>query len=432
MDRRFFLSSFASAGLAILVPVRWGSPQPKKSRERVVYADPLRSHYLATQVYEELGRVDNGVWVSCPDQTVRVLTENLPPMFLYFDRRGYDLAIVELPAAKVQEVIQRRRDRWAPQAGAYVLSWLFDLERVRLEGALGVWDRQQVEQSLVLLQRLAGLERYQTVPGKAMAVTVLEGESQLLATLKSALETGILGEAAEDRKYLAAHETRRQVWAKTVGQVTAALGVPEFANTLPFADPTRGVFLHPVDQAFEQALSKSGEAAVRWRDGLVFVTAERRLESLRTQKRSVDILYADANEFYDSVESLTTAQLERDFSARHGRSTKEVGQDVLGQIDRLHSHQILMKRELCQRGDVSRVCQEAGVDRQLQEEVNFLGRSLARTRTFSRSQGLDSLTQPGSLLQTATEIVASDTLLLLTIAARHWPSVASVFSFVAE
>ena len=62
---------------------------------------------------------------------------------------------------------------------------------------------------------------------------------------------------------------------------------------------------------------------------------------------------------YDSIETLTQAQLHRDFAARLERPPAAARQDILGHIDRLHLHQILMKRELPRagrRGPGVRVC----------------------------------------------------------------------------
>jgi hypothetical protein len=391
----------------------------------VVYADPDRSRELAALAYEELGRVDDGVWVACPDQTVRVLAERRPPLFLYFDRHGYEVAVATLSPTQIQEVIRRRRDRWVPQASSYIISWLFDLERVALEGALlsteqgGPRLTPEVEQSLSLLQRLAGLDRYQRVPAKALAVTVLEGESLLLAIIGSALATG-LQEGSEE---LAWHLQHRQLWAKAVSQVVVLLGAPEFANALPFATPAHGVYAHPVDEEFRAALLQSKEPVVPWRDGLVYVTTEHRLAEQPAANRSVDVLYHDASEFYDSVEQLTTAQLQRDFSARLGRSAEAAGRAMQGQIDRLQLHQLLLKRELCQRSDAARACQSLAFDSQLREESSLLARSLARTHTFSSTQGFDSASAP-ALRRAAHETVTADLSLFAALAQRYWPAIA--------
>jgi len=394
------------------------------ARARALYANPKTSRNLAALPYEELGRVDNGVWVLCPDQTVLALANFDTPVFLYFDRRSYDDAVADLSPPQVQEVIRRRRDRFSPDAKAYLMSWLFDLECVTLEAALQTRGpgTAQIEKPLALLQFMAGLQRYKTVPAKAMAVTILEGESLLLAAIRSALENPILDDTAE-KSILAAHFNRRSVWAASLRQVVATLGLPEFADAMPFADPARGVFVHPADQKFEQDLSKTGEPAVRWREGLVYVQAQRRLGSLREQGFSVDVLYANAGDYYDSVESLTQPQLHRDFDLRLKRSAAGVRRDQLGHIDRLHLHQILMKLELRARADATQACASAGMDALLQEEVGALGTALARNRSFSQSQGLGQV-EPRVLIGTAQDIVKADIALFGAIASRYWSSIA--------
>ena len=384
------------------------------------------SQELAVLPYEELGAVDNGVWVVCPDETVQALAERRAPVFLYFHKHDYDVAAADLSPTRVQEVIRHRRDKWAPQAKGYVQWALFEGERATLEGALGLAAGQPgtaaVERSLQILQRMAGLERYESVPAKAMAITVLQGESLLLATVKSALESKVPVGTPDDRHLLTIHRDRRQLWTGMVARATVALGAKEFENALPFADPARAIFAHPTDEAFEQDLTKSGEPSAHWRDGLVFVSAERRLEELGQRKLSVDLVYADAGEFYDSLDTLTQAQLHRDFAARLGRPPAATRLDILGDIDRLHLHQILMKRELRARPEAARACEFAGFETMLNEDTTLLGYSLARTQTFSRSRGMDKLA-PAALYQTAGTTVAADLSLFGKVASRYWPGI---------
>jgi hypothetical protein len=421
-SRRHFLSQVAMLCLPACARGQQGAA--RGARTRILYSDRAASRDLAVLPHQELGTVDGAAWVACPDETVQTLAEKRAPVFLYFNRHDYDAAMAGLGPALVQEVIRHRREDWAPQAKGYVLSLLFEGERVALEGALGQAagkpGRAPVERTLRLLQRMAGLSRYESMPAKAMAVTVLEGESLLLATVKSALEarTGTL----EDQRLLSIHRGRLQVWTGIVARAAVALGAKEFENTLPFADPSRAVFVHPVDQALERTLAGASEPPARWRDGLVFVATERRLDELRRRKLSIDLLYADAGEFYDGIETLTHAQLHRDFATRLGRTREAERLDVLGHIDRLHLHQVLMKRELRARPDAAQACERAGFAAMIQEDIGLLGDSLARTRTFSRSRGMAAMA-PAALYGTAESTVAADLSLFGKIAARHWPGI---------
>ena len=391
--------------------------------ERILYSDPATSRDLTALPYEELGAVDNGVWLACPDDTLGSLAERRPPVFLYFHRHEYDVAVSGLSPTRVQEVIRKRRDEWAPQAKGLIQWTLFEGERAALEGALGFQggrvESAAVERPLTLLQRMAGLERYKSVPAKAMAMTVLQGEAMLLVNVKSALENSV--GTPDDRNLLSIHRDRRQAWAGQVARAAVELGAKEFENTLPFADPPRAVFVHPVDGAFEKSLAKGGEPAARWQDGLVFVTPERKFEELRQPKRPVEVLYADSGEFYDSLETLTQAQLHRDFAARSGRTPQAAREDILGHIDKLHLHQILLKRELCARADAARACQFAGFETMVHDDTLLLGYSLARTRTFSRSRGMQELA-PAALFQTGWSTVAADISAFGKLAPRYWPA----------
>jgi hypothetical protein len=357
---------------------------------RVIYADAARLPDLVSRPYDQLGRLDGGAWIAVADDTGLALAEHGPPLFLYFDRKAYETAVSGLTEGELREVIRRRRDTWAPQAQGYVISWLFDLERAGLEAAFqGAPDA--VEASLSLLQRLAGLDRYRMEPPAAMAVEILEGEAQLIACLQSALNAGVLKTGLEQRKE----------WALAMSHVAAKLGATQFENALPFADPERGVFVHPAQNM------NGAEEAIRWRDGLVFVVPERHLAELRSHGRSAEILYAEAADFYDSAEMLTTAQLHRDFTARSRRSPSDAACDFVGQIDRLHLYQILMKRELRAR---------TGIDTSPREEVEALGASLSHTHTFSKLAGLS---PAEARLATRT-----DATFFAAIAARHWHSIA--------
>jgi hypothetical protein len=196
---------------------------------------------------------------------------------------------------------------------------------------------------------------------------------------------------------------RRKELARAMSRLAAKLGATQFESALPFADPERGAFVHPADNL------PGAEPAVRWRDGLVCVAPERRLAELRSRGRSVEILYAEAADLYDSAEMLTPPQLHRDFAARLRRSAMETARDFVGQIDRLHLHQILMKRELRAR---------TGLDTPPREEVEALSASLSYTHTFSRLAGFSSAEAPLATRTDATFFAA--------IAARHWPSLAKM------
>jgi hypothetical protein len=404
---------------------------------RVLYIDPQSAPQLASLPYEELGRVDDGVWVSCPDDTVRAVSERRPPLFLYFDQGSYGHAVAELSATQIQAVIRRRRERWTPEALAHSMQRLYEVESARLEGLLRARALQpgsaasgDVDRSLALLRKLSGLERYMMVPAKAMAVTVLEGESLLVAVLQSALASGLF-EGKSDRSILAMHLERRKLWAQAVSQVAAALGAPDLGGVV-YADASRGIFLHPADEAFERALSKGGEQAVRWRDGLVFTSAERHLPELREGGRSVDILYEDPGEFYDSAETLTEPQLFRDLTARLQRSPEEIRQHRLRQIDRLHLHQVLIKLELRNRPDAAQACDAAAFDRVLQEESALLGRSLISSRTFSARQEFGADAQPLAIARDAGSAFAAELALFTSLASRYAPSYAGPLNEVQK
>lgn len=413
MHRRAFLWQIA------VESVIFGAPN-ENLRMRVIYADASSLKDLISRPYSELGHLDDGAWVACPDDTVRALADRRAPLFLYFDRQSYDNAISGLTGAAIRDVIRRRRSKWAPQAQGYVLAWLFDLERVSLEAALaGVPNA--VEGSLALLQRLAGLDRYRMEAAKGMAVEVLEAEAKLLACIESALHAGV---SAARRQALASHLEQRKQWAQTVGRVAGQLGATQFANALPGADPERGVFLHPADSATERAISSAGEPAIRWRDGIVCVLPERRIAMLRSQGRSPGVLYAEAGDFYDSAEMLTTDQLHRDFAARLGRSAAETAWDFESQIDRLQLHQILLKRELCGRPDAARACRSGGLEATLTEEVAVLRASLGQNRSFSRLRGVHAEGGPDALFRLARDLSRADAALFAEVATKQWPSMA--------
>ena len=391
---------------------------------RVLYSPPEAAHTLAALSYEELGRVDNGVWIACPDATVRALAEEFQPQFLYFDWPAYAAAIHGLPGPKVQEVIRKRRDKWAPDALSHALQRLMDLEAAHLESLLrvNVWQPQgppgpAVDRSLAALVRLAGLERYALVPARAMAVTIIEGESLLLAVLRSALKSGLF-HGTDDGAQLAKHADRRSDWAGWIGQAAAELGAEEFRQGLAFADASRAFYLQPASEALEASLQQQGEPALRHGDGVVFVSSERHLSELTENGAKSTVVYEDPSGFYDGVESLTPAQLQRDIAARLERSPAELRHGRRDQIDHLHLHQLLLKIAFARRPEAQKACLDASFPALFSEELRLLGQSLYSSASCSVRAGLE----PGGA-KAAAEVEADNTL-FLELAECYKPSLA--------
>jgi hypothetical protein len=404
----------------------------------VLFLDTTGVAHFRKLQHEELGRSSDGIWAACPDTTVAAVSERQPPVFLYFSRHCYDTAMAGLSQSQLEEAIRFRRGTWSPQASSYVLQNLMDVETARFEGLVRAASQQHenmqraqlVENSLSLLQRLAGLERYGMVAAKGMAVAVLEGESMLISELQAALSAKLF-EKTPEAAMLKEHLSRRKSWSAAALKVTAALGESRFGGELPFADVQRGVFIHPADARLERAMHRDGEPAVRWRDGLVLLAAGRHLDSIRQPQGSADILYADGGELQEALEFLTVAQRERDFAARFARSPEESRGDRLARMDRLHLHQILLKRELCNRKEARAGCVAAGFGTVLPQETEWLGRSLESTRTFSRKQGAADL-EPDALIRRGSEMFAADLALFRGLAERHWPSLKSPFQRLSE
>jgi hypothetical protein len=375
---------------------------------------------LASLPFEELGRVDNGVWIACPDDTVRALANRFAPKFLYFDRAAYEAAVRDLPGAKVEEAIRYRRDRWTPEAFQYVQQWLMDLEAARLEFLFGSMRWQsgglsnpEVFRSLTLLRKLAGLESYVMVTPKAMGVTIAQGESRLLDVLESALASGLF-EGSEEGALLGMHAGRRKLWARGIGRALAGLGAPEFPDGLVSAGVGRGVLLKPVSDSLAQSLPQKGEPTVRVRDGMVLVMLERHFPDFVAKALTLQIVYEEPADFYDSIETLTEAQRQRDIAARLARSPEELRRARRAQIDWLHLYQMLLKLEFTSRPDARDACMAAALPSLLAEEIAMLERSLYTSASFSVRVGMDAA-QAGAAAE-------ADNALFAALAQRFAPS----------
>lgn len=366
MTRRHFAAIFALTASAK------GSPA---ERSRVLYASSAELSGLA---HEELGRVDSAIWFAASDPTIRALARKTKPLFLYFDRGDYNRAVAGLSRVEIDQLIRHRRTQWAPESMRYAMYWLFQQAAPALE-----FDR---------LQRLAGLDRYAMSTPKNTAFIVLEGEAMLLAILRSAIAHGLPVQA---------HLAARTAWARVVGE---AAGHP---GSLPHAEPSRGVFLHPLDESSRRTMARTGFTAVPWRDGAVCAMSEDRMQLPGKQTK---ILYASAAEFLDDAETLTRPQLHRDFVKRFAASPAERGKDMLAEIDRLHLHQILMKRELLRQRDAPSAAKSPSFWRMLEQEINALRESLRDTGAFGKPTD-----------------IRSDLQLFAELADRYWPTLASKF-----
>ena len=391
---------------------------------RILYADPGVAEPLASLRYEELGQVDNGVWVACPDETVRAIAELFAPRFLYFDWHDYELAVRGLTGPKVQEVIRRRRDRWSPESLAHAPQRLMDLESAWLESLLRVemWEIRAaggiaVDRSLAVLQRLAGLERYSIVPVNAMAVTIIEGESRLIALLNSALASGLF-QGTEEGTVLARHGERRLEWAESIGQAAAALGSPAFRGGRAYADAARAIYLRPGRRFPGEIAVATGRAvgpgarrtdvrlggaslfgtSAEWRHGAGCLRGSRRI--LR-QHGIADRSAAAARH------SDTLAAFAGGLAAGALRPNRPV-----------HLHQLLLKMALSNRPDAQAACSAADFPAVLTEEIALLGRSLSSSSSFSARVGME----PGE--EQAGAAVEADNALFASLAERYAPSVA--------
>lgn len=360
---------------------------------RIIYCALSCASLLPLVSHEVLRKFDQGTIASVSDEAIDKLLVKQPGIpILYFSRQAYDHSVDGFEDSDVDEILRKRREEWAPNAGGHGLNWIYEAERRCLTlTAIAAASPSRMtsaqladhfEQSLQLLLIISGEKRYQHLKLPSLLVLVVEGESRLRAEYLDA-------EAAARRdgddyaaERFAKAAKRSEGYARALGASLKALGRPEFSQGLLDIGLSRGVFIRPRDPELVDLLVGQRELHVNWKDGLVADWALEDIPLLEKRGKSVRILYFSNGQLQKDLHDSTRAQREREFTTRF-----EEGRGASLAARRNHLSSLWLEQHLLRRKALAQATALSGpaaatLTQQVAEEAKALQQELALFPTW--------------------------------------------------
>jgi hypothetical protein len=331
---------------------------------------------ISKPLYAELGRVDEIAWVSMSDSTLIEIKERHHGVALiYYSVGEFENAIRDLSASEVDEVIRKRLDEWAPAATRDFLDRVYRLEQRCLTltalghcgstGAARGALEKHFEETLNLLNRILGEGRYDRGGLSSLLLFALEREVILIDEIEVA--SSELGEAGDTAlvSSLSAEKKTRERNAEEYGLALKQHGRPEFVGSPPYVALLRILLVSPRDKELMAALAGRRQPFVEWKDGVVAAWRVRDIRHLEERGKSAVLLYRDPGVFQSDMESLTTAQLRREFDNRLLSNQRRLRESITEHLNALRLGDLLLKKSLI---DVARK-QDPVLAQTLEEQV---------------------------------------------------------------
>lgn len=370
--------------------------------------------------HQELVRFNDAVVIAIDDQSLfQLLTQTPYVELLYFSQDDYRHATRKLPIQEVEGAINRRRNQFSRDPLNEGFNRLYELERIVLTCAAAASTtvkgnkakslRLSVEANLRAMRMLVTDARYdEDVPFSSVLIALLESESMLLAEL--------LAEAAA----LAHHgETQlRRDFADPVMAYLAEHGHKEYAEFLPFMDPTRAVFVKPADSDFTEGLRVRMEPFVNWRDGVMIEWRVREISNLVAQGKTVTRLYASSSAFLEEAATLTEAQLERELSMRVDADEAFHHKDLADYVNLLRLEANLLRGTVAEKAKRTDPVLATVLEVQLQKDTDVLLAALRRHPSWSSVEA-DKTQKPLAQLARAEQCVIDEAAFLARLAMHY-------------
>lgn len=365
---------------------------------RIIYCALGCASILANLQHDPLRKSSSGTVEALSDEVIAVLLMKDPNVpLLFFSRNSYDEALKGLSDKESESVVQKRLERWSPEALDHAVEWIARGERRIL--TLTARGRRQAtgsiaqelgihfDSSLDLLASLVSAGRYDEMNLADLLSAAVEKETLLIAEL---------GTAPEART--------RTEFASALAQALRRYGRPEFAQALPYAEPARGAWVVPADREVTGFLQLRGEPGIPWRGGMVASLPLRTIQEFQKSGKRVKILYPDAGAFQQDATELSEAQMNRRLDQLNSADDAALQSATADYVNMLRLDLALLRRALRLRA-VKDLALAPVLESQISMETSILEQELARTGSWLSSSDQGTL---APRIKVAEEEVSAD------------------------
>lgn len=207
---------------------------------------------------------------------------------------------------------------------------------------------RQFEHTLNRLSRLHGLGIYEHMTLAEVLVAAIRAEAHLVQEYQGEIERIEEVDPTKANSFrLIADEHRAR--AKSLAEMLASLGYPEYLQSLPALDLYRGVFVRPFSTEVNLLLNDAETIYRFWQEGVVVYWPHHGLDELSAMADEIKILYYDAKLFYKDLTILESSALEQEFQTRmDAAQDSDTGEAFEHHINHLllHQHVVLHSLQL--------------------------------------------------------------------------------------
>lgn len=291
--------------------------------ERIIYCPAVHEKSLSAAPHREIGQFAGGMVAAAGDDPALAFLGSIPGAeLLFFTSESFEYALRGLAVDGRTSAVAKRLEGWSKDAANEGIEWLYRSERrcltltaLVLRGAsANTIPPNHFEHTLMALDRLVNEGAY--------------GGSMLVEMLVNLLRSEALLQVEMARDRMTSESSARNQFCAAIAEQLRILGQPEFAEHLPNAEPSRGVWVSPPDDRLRASLKGRRLPAVDWQEGIVSVFGQRTLQTLSQQGKTMRVLYPDARQFLQDLTDLSVPQLEREFMER-SKATQPFWNDYL-------------------------------------------------------------------------------------------------------
>jgi hypothetical protein len=338
---------------------------------RIIYCALSCVSLLAHVPHNLLRNFDGGSVISVSDEVVGTLLKDRNASLLYLSLSDYQQTVSGLSDSDTEIALRRRLKQWSPRALDNSVDWILQDERRCLTltaqaargasgGTVGLLETH-FNRGLDLMASILRPGGYDDVKLPDLLSSAVEKDAMLIAEL---------GQTSEG-------ETRIRFAKALAEQLRSHYNEPEFAQALPYAQPSRGVWVVPADKGLRAYLDARSQAAIEWRDGLVASLPLRAIEDFKHEGKKVEILYYDPGQLLQEIADIGADQMSRRFESLYSADEATRARQKADYLNELRLDLAVLRRVLRVRSAQENARLIAVLDPQIQLETQLLAGGIA-------------------------------------------------------